>query len=137
MRRGYLVCYVLGDFTAYLNHIVIPAMQNGKVHMPPSHPPHSTMPYTCHVITYFISPLWQEQLRHNDQEQVMFTSKVIVNKSKYVLDKNVLNETILRKSPGDANVQVQFQRGTILLKEDWKVLVLHIGTLSTSEGFLQ
>ena len=66
----------------------------------------------------------------------MFTSKVIVNKSKYVLDKNVLNETILRKSSGDANVQIQVQRGTILLKEDWKVLVLHIGTLSTSE-FLQ
>ena len=66
----------------------------------------------------------------------MFTSKVTVNKSKYVFDKNVLNETILRKSSGDANVQIQFQRGTILLKkEDWKVLVLHLGTLSTSDFY--
>ena len=80
--------------------------------------------------------LWQKQLRHNDQEQVMFTSKVTVNKSKYVFDKNVLNETILRKSSGDANVQIHFQRGTILLKkEDWKVLVLHLGTLSTSDFY--
>ena len=48
---------------------------------------------------------WQEQLRHNDQEQVTFTSKVNVSKSKYVLDKKVLKEAIPRKSPGDANVQ--------------------------------
>ena len=94
-------------------------MHSGKVHMPPSHSPHSN------------NAVMQEQLRHNDQEQVMFTSKVTVNKSKYVFDKNVLNETILRKSSGDAYVQIQFQRGTILLKkEDWKVLVLHLGTLS-------
>ena len=39
----------------------------------------------------------QEQLRHNDQEQVTFTSKVNASKSKYVLDKNVLNEAMLRK----------------------------------------
>ena len=64
----------------------------------------------------------------------MFTSKVTVNK--YVFDKNVLNETIIRKSSGDANVQIQLQRGTILLKKkDWKVLVLHLRTLSTSDFY--
>ena len=37
----------------------------------------------------------------------ILTSKVSISKSKHVLDKNVLNETILRKSPGDANIQIQ------------------------------
>ena len=41
-RRGYLVCCVLGVFKAYFNQICDTRMHSGEVHMPPSHPPHST-----------------------------------------------------------------------------------------------
>ena len=51
----------------------------------------------------------------------------------YVLDKKDLNIVRLRRSAGQAILHTQFQRGTIRLKkDDWKALVLHDGTLSTS-----
>jgi hypothetical protein len=59
--------------------------------------------------------------------------RVLLNKLKYVLDKKDLNVAKLRRSPGEAILQVWFQSGTIRLKnDDWKVLLLHDGTLSTN-----
>jgi hypothetical protein len=58
-------------------------------------------------------------------------NKRLINKCKYVLDKNDLNIVRLLKSEGLAVPHVRFERGTIQLKyDDWNVLVLHKGTLS-------